>query len=104
MTSVAGILDPYYLQSDSMQTRLNSRVRSFLKLKLRISPDDLHEAAERVLDLSLMAFRLIPLRLTVFEALRVNHKQELSRKADSSAPKPSASDDGAGTVRQMALL
>ena len=90
---VAGIEEPYFLQSTAMQKRLHSTVRSYLR-KRQLAPYDVSsEVAKGVIELSLMALNLIPIQLDIFATMRLNKKQEISkrnpRKMSPAPKKPS---------------
>ncbi|MEM9955268.1 MAG: DUF6094 domain-containing protein [Chloroflexota bacterium] len=72
---VAGIEDPYFLKSPAMQKRLHSTVRSYLRKHHLVLYEDAGEGAKRVIELSLMALKLIPIELDIFASLRVNKKE-----------------------------
>ena len=85
---VAGIEEPYFLQSTAMQKRLHSTVRSYLR-KRQLAPYDVSsEVAKRVIELSLMALNLIPIQLDIFATMRINKQQEISKRNPRHTPQP----------------
>jgi len=88
---VTGMLEDCYMDSEPMQKRLLSRVSSFLKQKKLISGEQVGDIAQRIIDLSLMAFDLKPLQLDIFDGMRLaqktSHSQPILRKIPTSKPK-----------------
>jgi len=72
---VAGVLEAQFLTSEPMQKRLCTRVASWLKQKKIVTGENIADIAKRVIDLSLMAFDLIPLQIDIFEGMRVLQKE-----------------------------
>lgn len=83
---VAGMLEDQFLTSDAMKDRLTRRVASWMRQKRLIISEDAGDIAQRVIDLSLMAFDLIPLQIDIFEAMRITQKAEIARRVQANAP------------------
>ena len=87
---VAGIEDDYFLTSESMQKALHRRVKVRLKKRRLVPYDDVSEAARHVIELSLMALGKIPIQLDIFASLRINKKQEVSKRNPRKSSKNSS--------------
>lgn len=101
---VAGIEESTFLKSPAMQKRLHSAVRSYLR-KRQLAPHDVcGEAAKRVIELSLMALNKIPIQLDIFASLRINKKQEISKRNPRKSPlAPTKSSKRKGKLDLMAI-
>lgn len=88
---VTGILEDCYMDSESMQKRLLSRVSRYLKQKQLVTGEQVGDIAQRIIDLSLMAFDLKPLQLDIFDGMRLaqttSRSQPMLRKIPTLKPK-----------------